>query len=574
MNRVNGFLCLISTLAILVWSDADAASSRPVKARHGMVVSAESLATDAGVEILKKGGNAIDAAVAVGFMLAVTYPEAGNIGGGGFMVLRLSDGRTTMIDFREKAPAAATRDMFLNELGVPVERKSTVGPLAAGVPGTTAGLLLALEKYGTRSRAEVMRNAIMVAEKGFVVDERLAKSFQDKMTEEIRGRGFRSFPSSVRTFTRNGEVYAQGEFFRQPDLASTLEMIRDRGPAGFYEGPVAELIVAEMERSGGIISLSDLASYKAVEREPVKGSYRGYDIISAAPPSAGGTIILEMLNILERFDLQASGPHSSRTVHLFAAAAQRAFADRCTYMGDPDQVAVPTRTLLSKDYATSRAASIDASKAMPSSAIGAGAVRALEGHQTTHYCTADSQGNVVSVTVTLNDAYGCKTAVGGAGFFLNSEMDDFVAKPGVPNADGLVGSEANSIAPGKRMLSSMSPTIVLKGGSPFMVLGARGSGRIPTAVAQIIINVIDFGMNIQEAVDAPRVHHQWLPDTLRYEPRSLLADVLDNLRRMGYATAELERPNAGLAEALLVDSGTGWFYGGPDPREEGTAAGF
>ncbi len=554
--------------------NAYAASWPPVKARHGMVVSAESLATAAGVEMLKKGGNAIDAAVAVGFTLAVTFPEAGNIGGGGFMVIRLSDGRTTMIDFREMAPAAATRDMFLDERGNPVEERSTVGPLAAGVPGTTAGLLLALEKYGTRSRAEVMRSAIRIAGKGFVVDERLEKSFREKMSEEDSGRGIRSFPSSVKTFTKNGEYYTQGQVFRQPDLASTLQSIRDRGAAGFYHGRVAQSIVAEMERSGGIISSSDLAAYEAVEREPVRGSYRGYEIISAAPPSAGGTILIEMLNILERFDLRVSGPLSSQTVHLLAAAAQRAFADRSTYIGDPDQVVVPTTTLLSKDYAASRAATIDLSRALPSSAIGSGDVRAFGRHETTHYCTADSQGNVVSVTVTLNDAYGCKTVVDGAGFFLNNEMDDFVAKPGVPNADGLVGAEANSIAPGKRMVSSMSPTIVVKDGKPFMVLGARGSGRIPTAVAQIIVNVVDFGMDIEEAVAAPRVHHQWLPDTLRYEPRALSNDVLQNLLRMGYATSELERPNAGLAEALLIDPKSGWFYGGPDPREEGRGAGF
>ena len=574
MIQATKLLSLCCVLTLLASLDANTASRRPVKARHGMVVSAESLATAAGVEVLKNGGNAIDAAVAVGFTLAVTFPEAGNIGGGGFMVIRLSDGRTLMIDFREKAPAAATRGMFLDSHGKPLEAESTVGPLAAGVPGTTAGLLLALERYGTRTRTEVMRSAIKAAKEGFKVDERLERSFRERMSEETGGRGYLSFPSSVKAFTRKGEIYREGEVFRQPDLAVTLMSIRKNGANGFYRGAVAKLIVAEMERSGGIISLSDLASYQAVEREPVKGSYRGFDIISASPPSAGGTILLEILNILERFDLKAAGPLSSRTVHLFAAAAQRAFADRSTYAGDPDVVDVPTSTLTSKAYAAVRAASIDTSAAVPSAQIGPGDTRALERHQTTHYCVADSQGNVASVTVTLNGYYGCKTVVRGGGFFLNNQMDDFAAKPGFPNADGLVGSEANSIAPGKRMVSSMSPTIVLKAGEPYVVLGARGSGRIPTAVAQTIINVVDFGMNIQEAVDAPRVHHQWLPDTLLYEPHGLSTDVVQILQRIGYAVDGLRNPNAGLVEALLIDRQTGWFYGGPDPREEGVAAGF
>jgi gamma-glutamyltranspeptidase/glutathione hydrolase len=539
-----------------------------------MVVSAESLATVAGVEVLKSGGNAVDAAVAVGFMLAVTYPEAGNIGGGGFMVLRLAGGRATMIDFREKAPAAATRDMFLDTQGNPAEGRSVVGPLAAGVPGTPAGLLFALERYGTRSRSQVLGRAIEVAERGFKIDRRLAKSLCERMTETVEGIGYRSYPSSTKAFTRDGALYQEGEFLRQPDLAKTLKLLRDLGADGFYRGRVAELVEEEMKRGGGVITKADLDSYRAVERSTLQGSYRGYNIVTAAPPSGGGTILLEILNILEHFDLRAKGAMSSQAVHLFAAAAQRAFADRLRYSGDPDFVNVPVGVLTAKVYAAGRAASIDTMRAMPSKDITPGDMSVGGRRETTHYCVADSQGNVVSVTVTLNGYYGCKTVVDGAGFFLNNQMDDFVASPGVPNADGLLGSEANSIAPGKRMLSSMCPTIVMKDGAPFLALGARGSGRIPTAVAQTIINVVDHNMNIQEAVDAPRIHHQLFPDSLLYEPRALAMDVLRELSRMGYALIELDRPNAGLVEAIMLDPKTGILYGGPDPREEGVAIGY
>jgi gamma-glutamyltranspeptidase/glutathione hydrolase len=544
------------------------ASRTPIRARHGMVVSAESLATAAGVEVLKRGGNAIDAAVAVGFVLAVTFPEAGNIGGGGFMLIRLANGTSTMIDFREKAPAAASRNMYLDSVGNPVAEKSLLGPLAAAVPGTVAGLLHSLNAYGTKSRSEVMAQAIELAALGFPVSRRLAASFDSVFA------GFSRFESTRKVFIPDGKPYKEGSVLRQPDLARTLTAIRDIGDRGFYEGETAHRIVAEMQRGGGIISLHDLATYRAIERTPVKGSYRGYEIISSALPSAGGTVLLEMLNILEQFDLKCKGFASSQMVHLLAAAAQRSYVDRAEYLGDPDFLKIPPDELLSKGYARERARLIDTTHATMSSVLPAGIFHGSDNHETTHYSVADQFGNVVATTVTLNSSYGGGTIVDGAGFFLNNEMDDFVAKPGMPNQFGLVGGEANAIAPGKRSLSSMTPTIVLREGKPFLVLGARGGSRITTAVAQIIINVIDFGMNIQEAVEVPRVHHQWLPDELLYEPGGLSQDVINNLTRMGYVVKDIGEPLLGRAQALMFDATSGFFYGGPDPREEGVALGF
>lgn len=559
---------LFVTLTVLRGEDTDAASRTPVRAKHGMVVSAESLATAAGVEVLKSGGNAIDAAVAVGFTLAVTFPEAGNIGGGGFMLIRLANGATTMIDFREKAPAAANRNMYLDSIGNPVVEKSLLGPLAAGVPGTVAGLLHALNTYGTKSRSEVMARAIEFAAQGFLVSRRLAASFDSAQA------GFSRFESTRKAFTQGGKPFEEGNVLRQPDLARTLTAIRDSGNRGFYEGATAQRIVAEMQRGGGIISLHDLAMYKAIERKALKGSYRGCEIISSALPSAGGTVLLEMLNILEQFDVKSKGYASSQSTHLLVAAAQRSYVDRSEYLGDPDFLKIPSEELISKLYAKERARLIDSTHATMSSALRAGVFRGADSHETTHYNVADQYGNVVATTVTLNSLYGCSTIVDGAGFFLNNEMDDFVAKPGVPNQFGLVGGEANAIVPGKRSLSSMTPTIVLREGKPFLALGARGGSRITTAVAQVIINIIDFGMNIQEAVDVPRIHHQWLPDELLYEPRGLSQDAINNLTGMGYAVKDIGQPLLGRVEALMFDAANGFFYGGPDPREEGVALGF
>ncbi|MFN0159075.1 MAG: gamma-glutamyltransferase [Bacteroidota bacterium] len=542
------------------------ASKKPVRASRGMVVSADSMASAIGVAVLKKGGNAIDAAVAVGFTLAVTYPEAGNIGGGGFMLVRLADGRTTMIDFREQAPFAAHRDMYLDSAGEVRSGASENGSLSAGVPGTVAGLLLALERYGSFDREEVLEPSIMLAERGFRVDRQLAESLGEFSVD------FNKYSSSQTAFTRNG-ILRQGDILKQEDLARTLKAISDEGEKGFYEGKVAELIVAEMDRGGGIISRQDLASYSAVERVPLRGLYRGYEILTSPPPSAGGVVVLQTLNMLEQFDLRRMEIGSSRSLHVFAAATQRSYADRAVYLGDPDFVEMPLAELLSKEYATERARTVDSLQATPSTRIHAGQLEETEGQQTTHYCVVDGFGNVVSATVTLNGFYGSKTVVGGAGFFLNNEMDDFVVKPGTPNMYGLVGGEANAIAPRKRMLSSMAPTIVLKDGKPFMAVGGRGGSRISTAVAQVIMNVIDYDLNMQEAIDWPRIHHQWLPDRIFYEPHGLPPDVRNNLTRMGYSL-ELTFDHNGRCQALMIDPLNGEFLGAPDPREEGVAIGY
>lgn len=569
MNRRHSVPTIsIFVAAFLIHSGTLCASWRkPVSAKNGMVVSAESLATQAGVDILKNGGNAIDAAIAVGFTLAVTYPEAGNIGGGGFMLIRLANSTTTMIDFREKAPAKASRNMYLDSNGNVIPMKSELGPLAAGVPGTVAGYLHALEKYGTLSRQRVIAPAIEAAVKGFPLSERFVESLKQSMKE------FSAFPSTMNAFTKKGTPYEKGEILRQPDLANTLRNISAFGVDGFYRGYIAELIVAEMQRHGGIISAHDLLNYHPVERKPLYGSYRGYGIITASPPSAGGVVLLQMLNMLERYDLKGRGQNSSETIHLFAAAAQRAYADRSEFLGDPDFVSMPVSRLISKEYALTRSESIDTLQAVASSSIPPATSAELGHSNTTHFCVADSFGNIVSVTTTLNGLFGCKAVVGGAGFFLNNEMDDFSVKPGTPNMYGLTGAEANAIAPTKRMLSSMTPTIVMKDSMPFLTLGGRGGSRITTAVANIIINVIDFGLNVQDAVESPRIHHQWLPDRIFYETNGLPLDVMENLKRKGYTLEHTTTFNA-RAHAIMFDPATRLFLGGADPREEGVAIGY
>ena len=559
------FLFVAAAVSSTAAQHLTAASHDPVRARNGMVVSADSLASAAGVGILRRGGNAADAAVAVGFALAVTYPEAGNLGGGGFMIIRTAGGKSTMIDFREKAPARATRDMYLDSAGRPVRERSLTGPLAAGVPGTVDGLLAALKRYGSLGRENVLRPALDLAEGGFPVTEHLARTLADELPR------FSHFPSTMSVFTRSGKPYRWGDTLRQKDLALTLRAIMDRGAEGFYGGDVAAKILAEVKRGGGIMTAADLRDYVSVEREPLIGSYRGYDIVTASPPSSGGVLLLQILNSLERFDMRRMGWNSSGAVHRFAAACQRAFADRAQYLGDPDFVSIPVGNLISKRYAAGRIAGFDSIRAERSSRITSGDAPPSD-HQTTHYCVADRFGNVVSVTFTLNGLFGCKAVVEGAGFFLNNEMDDFTVKPGALDLYSLVGGVRNEIEPGKRMLSSMAPTIVMKGNRPFLALGARGGSRIPTSVAQIISNVIDFGMNVQEAVDAPRVHHQWIPDTLLYEKRGLATDVLRNLGSMGYVLREVDV--TARAQSLMMDSEGGWFLGGADPREEGFAIGY
>jgi gamma-glutamyltranspeptidase/glutathione hydrolase len=558
--------CFVFALLILLFGFSESASRRPVKALNGMVVSSDSLATQVGVEILKKGGNAVDAAVAVGFALAVTYPQAGNIGGGGFMVIRMANGETVTIDFREKAAMKASENMFLDGNGNFVPEKSQVGHLSVGVPGSVAGLLLALEKYGTMSRREVLEPAIELAEKGFIVNEGLANAFKNAFEH------FKKFPSTMRYFSKNGQPYSAGDRLVQKDLAKVLKLIRDKGRDGFYKGKVADLIVEEMKRGGGLITYEDLENYQPVLRKPVVGNYRGYEIISMGPPSSGGVCLIELLNILENFDLKKYGFGSSYTIHYLVEAMKRVYADRAEYLGDPDFVQIPLDKLLSKEYAKELASEIDTFFATPSLRIIRSVSPTSEGVHTTHYSVVDRWGNVVAVTTTINSYFGSMVAVDGAGFFLNNEMDDFSAKPGAPNQFGLLGSKANSIQPGKRMLSSMTPTIVLKNGKPFLVLGSPGGSTIITSVLQVILNVVDFGMNIQEAVDSPRIHHQWYPDQIFFERRGLPRDVIENLERRGHKLVE-RAGYQGEVQAILIDE-NGVKYGAVDPRGYGLAMGY
>lgn len=564
MNRLLGIALLV---AIGIFSELPAASRDPVRAKKGMVVAADPIAANVGLRILRQGGNAVDAAVAVGFALAVTYPGAGNIGGGGFMLMRFADGKIRSLDYRETAPAGATRDMFLDKNGNFVELKSTRGHLSCGVPGSVAGMMYAQHRYGRLTRAQVLKPAIELAEKGFHLHYQLVEDLERELPE------FSEYRSSKKAFTKNGKPYKEGDLFQQKDLAKTLRRIRDKGRDGFYKGETARMIVAEMKRGGGLITLKDLEDYASVIRDPVRGTYRGYEIISVGPPSSGGIGLVEFLNILEGYHLGQYSWNSSKTVHWMAEAMRRVYADRAEFLGDPDFVKVPVNWLTSKRYAEERRMTIDTAKATPSDQISHGIQPPTESDHTTHYSVVDRFGNCVSVTTTLNDFFGSKVVVTGAGFLLNNEMDDFSAKQGVPNAYGLVGGSANAIAPNKRMLSSMTPTIVLKEGKPFLVVGSPGGATIITTVGQVIVNVVDFKMTIQEAIDAPRVHHQWLPDQLMYEERALSDDTIENLRAMGYML-HMREGTTGLAEGIVIDRKRGLLLGATDPRGYGEAVGY
>jgi gamma-glutamyltranspeptidase/glutathione hydrolase len=543
------------------------ASREPVHARHGLVGSTEAHASGVGIQVLRAGGNAIDGAVAVGFALAVTHPEAGNLGGGGFMVIRLADGRATTIDFREVAPARATRDMFLDEQGNAVAERGRMGPLASGVPGAVAGLLHAHKQHGRLPLAKVIAPAIALAHDGFDVSLEMAKSFQS-------GSGKLSkFPSSVAAFFGSGGTPpAEGEHLVQPDLAKTLTLIARGGADAFYRGPIADLIVREMERSGGLIARSDLAAYSPKERAPVTGTFRGYEIVSMPPPSSGGAALVELLNILEGFPLATYGQNASRTIHLMVEAERRVYADRAQWLGDPEFFPVPLPGLLSKAYAASLRDGISVTRATPSSSIQAGQPHQYEHSETTHYSVVDADGNAVSTTTTLNGAYGNGQVVAGAGFLLNNEMDDFSAKPGSPNMFGLLGGEANAIAPGKRMLSSMTPTIVTKDGRTVLVLGSTGGGRIITTVLQVVLNVLEFGMDVQEAVDAPRFHHQWYPDSVMVEKQGFPTDVVTALTALGHRVDMVS--DMGDVHAIQIDPATGLRLGASDPRSDGVTLGY
>ena len=537
------------------------------RSQNGMVVSADEYASQVGYDVLKKGGNAIDAAVATGFALAVTYPQAGNIGGGGFMVIRLKTGESYSIDFREKAPAKAFKDMFLDANGNYDPEKSRIGYLASGVPGSVAGLLLAQEKFGKLKLKDVITPAINLAQNGFKLHYKMAEYMGSLLNE------FGKFPASKKIFTRNGKAYKEGQVFKQKDLAKTLQIILAQGKKGFYEGKTAELIVKEMKKYGGFITREDLKNYNAVMREPVIGSYRGNEIISMNLPSSGGIALTLLLNVMENFPVSEWGWNSSKTVHYCVEALKRVYADRAEYLGDPDFVKAPYKQLTSKSYAKSIADNINPDKAVPSKDISHDKFPDFEKKETTHYSVMDKEGNAVSVTTTINGGFGNYAVVEGAGFLLNNEMDDFSSKPGAPNMFGLVGSYANAIEPNKRMLSSMTPTIIVKDNKPFMVIGSPGGSTIITTVFQVIMNVIDHKMDIQKAVNAARFHHQWLPDVLNYEKYGLSNDVIKSLESMGYTLNEQQKaPNQ--AEGIIYDFKNGFFYGASDIRGYGAAKGY
>ncbi len=572
LNFSKYFLIVISVF--FFGTSAISSAGNPVRAKHGMVVTASDLASEIGVEILKRGGNAVDAAVAVGFALAVTYPAAGNIGGGGFMVIHLADGTSTTLDFRETAPLAANEKMYLDSLGNFIPALSQSGWTSSGVPGTVAGLIYALEKYGTMKLKNVIQLAIDLAENGFVLSYKLAESINNFYDD------FMKIESSKKIFTKNGKKFDEGDLFIQKDLANTLKLIRDKGKNVFYKGEVGKKFIDESKKNGGLFTQKDLEEYKVIERKPVEGTYRGYKIISMAPPSSGGICLIEALNVLENYSFHKESWNNSEYLHTFVEIIKYVYADRAEHMGDPDFHNVPTDFLISKTYANKIKKMIKENAAL-SEEIKAGSPNCHENMETTHYSVADQFGNAVSTTYTINGAYGNKIVVEGLGFLLNNEMDDFSAKPGAPNQFGLIGSEANSIQPKKRMLSSMTPTIILSRpvgnpsgnvDKPFMVLGSPGGSTIITSVMQVILNVLDFDMNIYDAVAAPRIHHQWLPDEIYCEPFGLSEDAKKNLISRGHKFG-FERL-LGRVEGILIDSKTNIFYGATDVRGFGKAAGF
>jgi gamma-glutamyltranspeptidase/glutathione hydrolase len=530
-----------------------------------MVVARETHATDAGEAVLEAGGNAIDAAVAVAFALAVTHPAAGNIGGGGFMLIRFADGRSTFIDFRERAPNSASRDMYIDPATGQATGDSVKGYRASGIPGTVLGMEYAHTKYGKRPWKELIDPAVRLARDGFPLSYGLSQSLSSRMTVSRLS----PFPDSKRIFLRDGALYEMGETFKQPDLAATLTRIRDSGAKDFYEGETAKLLAADMAAHGGQITLEDLRDYKIFERKTIEGSYKGYGIITAPPPSSGGVGILQMLGVLEGTDYAKTGAGSARALHFEAEAMRRYFADRSEHLGDPDFIKVPLAGLLNPAYIAKLRQSIDPDKATPSDQIKAGDLTAYESPQTTHYSIVDEMGNAVSVTYTLNDYFGSGVTATGLGFLLNDEMDDFASKPGEANSFGLIQGEANAIAPHKTPLSSMCPTIVTRDGKLYMVVGTPGGPTIINSVLQVILNVIDFGMNMQQAVDQTRIHHQWLPDVLRIE-NTASPDTIDLLKQRGHT---LQIVNA-IGEVAAIRIEGQWIEGAPDGRTEATAKGY
>lgn len=573
-TAVAALAALSLTVTTSLSGPAFAASQVPVGAEHGMVVSAHRLASDAGVEVLKDGGNAVDAAIAVAYALAVTFPEAGNIGGGGFMTVRFADGRTSFIDFRETAPAAATPTMYQDKAGKVIPLLSTRGHKAVAVPGTVAGLELAREKFGSLPRARLMASAISLARDGFVMDQGDA-TFLAEGAED-----FAKDPASAAIFLDGGKPWEKGHRFVQADLGRMLQLIADKGADAFYKGEIAEKIAASSKAHGGILTKADFAAYRAVERAPLECDYRGYHVISAPPPSSGGVVVCETLNILSAYPMGELGWHSAQNIHYFTEALRRSFHDRNVSLGDPGFVKADVAKLISPDYAASMRAGISADKATPSVSLGVPGA-GHEGASTTHFSIVDAAGNAVSLTYTLNDWFGARVTADGTGILLNDEMDDFSAKPGEPNMYGLVEGTNNAIAPGKRPLSSMTPTILTKDGKLVMVVGTPGGSHIPTGVLQVMLNVIDHGMTVTEATDASRIHAQWLPDVIFMEPNALSAETRAALEAKGHKLVPMDYWNQ--IAAILVGGpalgkppvGHDRLYGAIDPRlPVGSVAGY
>jgi len=574
--RIPGKQLIVCVVTGLCVSALWAAPLRPAHAPHAMVASVHELASQVGVDIMRAGGNAVDAAVATGFALAVVHPQAGNLGGGGFMLIRMADGTRHFLDYREKAPAAATENMYLDAQGNVIENMSLVGYKAIGVPGSVAGLTYAQKKYGKLPLAQVMAPAIKFARQGF------ALSWDD--AEDLKDKDLAEFPESRRIFQNSGNLFQPGDVLKQPDLARTLERIA-RNPDDFYRGDLAREIAASVQKGGGLITAADLAQYEVKERQPIVGTYRGYEVISAPPPSSGGVALVEILNILEGFDLAKGGNRSAESIHLIAEAFRRAMFDRAEFMGDPDFAKIPVAQLIDKRYATAWRDSIEPSRASGKDLKRPGVFHELDSYaaahpmrgpildppHTTHYSVVDADGSAVAVTTTLNDSLGSRVTVEGLGFLLNDEMDDFASKQGVPNVYGLIQGPANAIGPGKRPLSAMTPTIVLKDGKLFLVLGAEGGPTIITNVANILLSVVEDGLDIQEAVNAPRFHHQWLPDELKLEDR-ISPDTARLLEAKGH---KITREHFwGDAECIMIDPKTGERLGAADGRNNGKALGF
>jgi gamma-glutamyltranspeptidase / glutathione hydrolase len=572
------FLACILILTASVCSPAED-MVHPAHGTKAMAATVQPEASQVGVEIMKQGGNAVDAAVAVGFALTVVYPEAGNIGGGGFMLFRSADGQAHFVDYREKAPAKATSDMYLDKQGNVVPGLSTVGYKSIGVPGSVAGLVYAQQHWGKLSLKRVMEPAIKLARDGYVLSYEQAKAFRDP--------DLAKFAESHRIFQRDGKYYDPGDTFKQPELAKTLERIAEK-PDDFYHGAMAREIAAAVQKGGGLITTEDLAQYQVKERTPIRGTYRGYEIISAPPPSSGGITLVETLNILEGYDMAKQGADSADAIHLTAEAYQRAFFDRAEFLGDPDFSKIPVAQLIDKRYGAAWRETIPLRKATPSPELRRPSVFSqldsyaskhpqpafvTEPDHTTHYSVVDPEGNAVSVTTTLNDSFGSRVTAEGLGFLLNDEMDDFASKPGVPNMYGLVQGQANAIAAGKRPLSSMTPTIVLKDGKLFLVLGTPGGSTIPTTVANVLMGVVDYGFNVQQAVNAPRFHDQWMPDEIKVESTGISPDTIGILEHMGYKVNK-SRGYWGDAECIAVDPKTGERLGASDGRNQGKAVGY